>query len=420
MAEDAASAPGVARDGSLPPRVASALLALGITIVVGSTSAPLALYETYKNEMGFSDFMLAIVASCSVIGVIAAAVFAGRLSDAVGRRPVMLPGIALATLMLVMLAAAQNIETLFIGRLVGGLAVGLYTGAATAALAELSPDGDTRKAARTAAMASIAGFASGPIVGGFFAEYLPWTLQLVYVAYGILYLPTLVGVLRMRETVSARGRWTLRPQALRTPPGGGRTFALGCLLALCAFSLTCMFQSLGPSIVIRLLDLDNRFFVTLIVASFLTTSAVVQLRLRHWPIRRASLIGLTLLPFGGLLITLAVLTGSIEAFIAGCLVGGLGQGLTFLGGQSLVELVAPAAIRAEVFGTYLIVVYMSGSAPATVLGFVSRQVGLHSAIVGYTIVVSALAAATLALCLAVAMRHEPRRLADEAPMVAVP
>ncbi len=36
-----------------------------------------------------------------------------------------------------------------------------------------------------------------------------------------------------------------------------------------------MFQSLGPSIVIRLLDLDNRAIVTLIVASFLTTSALV-------------------------------------------------------------------------------------------------------------------------------------------------
>lgn len=389
-------------------------------MMVGATSAPLALYETYKNEMGFSDFMLAAVASCSVIGVIAAAVFAGRLSDAIGRRPVMLPGIALATLMLVLLAVARNVETLFVARLIGGLAVGLYTGAATAALAELSPDGDTRKAARTAAMASIAGFASGPIVGGFFLEYLPWKLQLVYVAYGILYLPGLAGVLTMRETVRQRGPWTLRPQPLRTPPGGGRTFALGCLLALCAFSLTCMFQSLGPSIVIRLLDLDNRFFVTAIVASFLTTSAIAQLRLRHWPIRRASLAGLTLLPFGGLLITLAVLTGSIEAFIAGCLVGGLGQGLTYLGGQSLVELVAPAAIRAEVFGTYLIVVYMSGSAPATILGFVAKHVGLHSAIVGYTIVVSSLAASTLLLCRLVVMRDEPSRRTEERPIVGVP
>ena len=396
------------------------LLALGIVMIVGATSAPLALYETYKTEMGFSDFMLAAVASCSVIGVIAAAVFAGRLSDAVGRRPVMLPGLGLAGLMLVLLAAARNVETLFAGRLIGGLAVGLFTGAATAALAELSPDGDTRRAARTAAMASVVGFASGPVVGGVFAQYLPWKLQLVYLAYGVLCLPALVGVVAMVETVRVRGPWTLRPQPLRTPPGGGRTFALGCLLALCAFSLTCMFQSLGPSIVIRLLDLDNRFFVTLIVASFLTTSAIAQLRLKHWPIRRASLTGLTLLPVGGLLITLAVLTGSIEAFLAGCLVGGLGQGLTYLGGQSLVELVAPAAIRAEVFGTYLIVVYMSGSAPATMLGLVSKQVGLHSAIVGYTIVVSSLAASTLALCLLAVMRSEPDRRSEHVSVVGVP
>jgi len=308
----------------------------------------------------------------------------------------------------VLLTAAPNVELLFAGRLVGGAAVGLYTGAATAALAELAPDGDTRRAARLAAMASVAGFASGPVVGGIFAEYLPWKLQLVYIAYGLLLVPTLAGVLAMRETVLERTGWSLRPQRLRTPPTGGRMFALGCLLALCAYSLTCMFQSLGPSIVIRLLDLDNRALVTVIVASFLSTSALAQLYLRRWPIRRATLIGLSLLPVGGLLITFAIVEGSIEAFVAGCVVGGFGQGLTYLGGQSLVEIVAPAAIRAEVFSTYLIVVYMSGSAPATILGYVAREVGLHSAVVGYTIVVASLAAATLALCVVV-LRREPVR-----------
>jgi MFS family permease len=394
----------------------SALLALGIVIIVGATSAPLALYETYKHEFAFSDFTLSVLAACSVVGVIAAAVFGGRLSDAVGRRPVMLPSLVLAALMLVLLGTATNVELLFAGRLVGGLAVGLFSGAATAALAELAPDGDTRRAARLAATASVAGFASGPVVAGVLLEYLPWKLHLVYLVYGVLYLPTLAAVILMRETVTARGPWSLRPQRLRTPPRGGRAFALGCLLALCAFSLTCMFQSLGPSIVIRLLDLDNRAIVTVIVSIFLTCSALVQLRLRHWPIRRATLTGLTLLPVGGLLITLSVVTGSLEAFVAGCLVGGVGQGLTYLGGQSLVELVAPAEVRGEVFSTYLIVVYMSGSAPATALGYLAKSVGLHSAIVAYTIVVASLAVSTLALCLLV-LRREPARR-SEAPVAA--
>jgi MFS family permease len=402
----------------LSPRLVRMLLALGIVMIVGGTSAPLALYETYKHEYGFSDFTLAGLASCSVLGVIASVVFAGRLSDAIGRRRVMLPGLGLGGLMLVLLGTATNVELLFAGRLVGGFAVGLYAGAATAALTELAPGGDTRRAARLAGMASVAGFASGPVIGGIFLEYLPWKLHLVYGAYGLLLLPTVAGVILMRETVVQRGPWSLRPQRLRTPPGGERTFALASLLALCAYSLTCMFQSLGPSIVIRLLDLDNRAIVTVLVSVFLTASAIVQIRLRTWSIRRATLIGLSLLPVGGLLITLAVIEGSIEAFVAGCVIGGIGHGLTYLGGQSLVELVAPPEIRGEVFATYLIVVYMSGSAPATLLGFIARQVGLHSAIVGYTITVSSLAAATLILCLR-AVRREPTRRGEEVPVVSV-
>ncbi len=72
------------------------------------------------------------------------------------------------------------------------------------------------------------------------------------------------------------------------------------------------------------------------------------------------------------------------------------------------------------FGTYLIVVYMSGSAPATILGFVARSVGLHSAIVGYTIVVASLAFVD-PRCSAY-RRAPPRagRAADEAPVVSLP
>ena len=198
----------------------------------------------------------------------------------------------------------------------------------------------------------------------------------------------------------------------------GSVFALASIIALCAWGLTCMFQSLGPSIVIRLLDVQNRAAATVLVACFLGSSSIVQIRLRHWPTRRATLLGLALLPVGGLLVTLSVVEQSLTAFVAGSVIGGVGQGLAYLGGQSLVESVAPASIRGEVFSTYLIVVYLSGGVPAVLLGLVAKATGLYSSTVGYTILIAALALSVLALC-ARLLGREPVRLPDEPPPVAV-
>ena len=399
-------------------RTVAALLAYGVTVIVSASSAPLGLYQTYAERYHFSDAVTTSLAACSVLGVIAAVVFAGRLSDAIGRRAVLVPALGLTVISLVCLLVADSIALLFVGRFFAGLSVGTYTGAATAALAELEPHRDTRRAARVAAMAAVAGFASGPVIGGVFVEYGPWPLRLVYVAFLALLVPAFLGALSMQETVVRRGSWSLRPRRLRVPPHGGRMFALASVIALCAWGLTSMFQSLGPSIVIRLLDVQNRAAATVLVACFLGSSSIVQIRLRHWPTRRATLLGLALLPVGGLLVTLSVVEQSLTAFVAGSVIGGVGQGLAYLGGQSLVESVAPASIRGEVFSTYLIVVYLSGGVPAVLLGLVAKATGLYSSTVGYTILIAALALSVLALC-ARLLGREPVRLPDEPPPVAV-
>ena len=51
----------------------------------------------------------------------------------------------------------------------------------------------------------------------------------------------------------------------------------------------------------------------------------------------------------------ALLTDSRALFVVGALVGGFGQGLAYLGGQSLVEKAAPPEQRSEVFSLYMIV-----------------------------------------------------------------
>ena len=107
--------------------------------------------------------------------------------------------------------------------------------------------------------------------------------------------------------------------------------------------------------------------------------------------------GLVLLPAGFGFVLLALVTDSTALFVVGALVGGLGQGLAYLGGQSLVERVAPPEQRSEIFSLYMIVLYISGSTAAITFGLVAKWIGLDPAAILYASFVVVLALLTLSV-----------------------
>lgn len=390
------------------------LILYGIWILVATGNFPIGLYHSYAEAFHFSPAMLTVLASCSTVGVFAAVVFFGRVSDAVGRRPVLLPALAVGALYVVGMLAAQDVWTLIASRSVSGLAIGLFAGAGTAALTELVPAGESRRAATHAATASILGLASGPVVGGLFVEYGPWPLRFVYVVSLVLLVPAFVGAIAMRETPTQRSRPSLRPQRLHVPRDGRREFALAALVAVCAFAATSFFQSIGASVVVELLGLENLAAAGAIVSCFLGTSSLAQMRFRALPIRRQTVTGLLVLPVGLALITFGLVAESPTLFILGALVGGFGQGLAYAGGQSLVEAAAPAERLGEAFSSYLVVVYVAGSSCALAVGFAAKAFGLYPASVVYGTLAALLALASAAIAARAPIRDAGRPAAPAA------
>src|SRR6476660_7064984 len=107
------------------PAVASAANRLtgGIVIAalfMGSTILT-PLYDLYRLAYGFSAFTL------------------GRLSDQIGRKPVIFAAIGLAGLSAALFLQAHSLGWLFIARVISGLAVGMGSGAAAAWITEFTP-----------------------------------------------------------------------------------------------------------------------------------------------------------------------------------------------------------------------------------------------------------------------------------------
>src|SRR3954471_6547677 len=158
---------------TLTPAAAYGLVAAIIGLALFASGTPSPLYATYRELWGFSPVVLTLVYATYAFGVLAALLLAGRLSDEIGRRPVLLT--ALATLMgaTVLFALADSVVWLFVARAVQGMATGLALGAASAALLDLHPRRDPAGAGLANGVVSAGGLGLGGLVSALLVQLAP-------------------------------------------------------------------------------------------------------------------------------------------------------------------------------------------------------------------------------------------------------
>lgn len=95
----------------------------------------------YKSVFGLqeSSFMIGFSVSCIIWGAIVGNLIAGPLSDQIGRKPSLLIAALLFITTGLMCAFSNNIETFIVGRVVGGLGVGIAILVAPVFIAEIAP-----------------------------------------------------------------------------------------------------------------------------------------------------------------------------------------------------------------------------------------------------------------------------------------
>lgn len=149
-------------------RIVGLWLAWALLIAGVNLASPL--YHVYSQRFSFSPLVLTAIFSTYAVVLVPALVLFGRLSDRFGRRPVLASGLGTACVGLILFAFAGSEAWLFAARAVQGLAVAMVSGPATAALVELDPDENRRRAALGAGLAQTLGSAFGPICAGLLAE----------------------------------------------------------------------------------------------------------------------------------------------------------------------------------------------------------------------------------------------------------
>ncbi|GIH16929.1 MFS transporter [Rugosimonospora africana] len=207
MATTREAAATAVRPAGTPGR--SRWLAAGVAVcTVGwgaNQFAPMVLL--YRARLGLSAAVVEGTFGMYAIGLMPGLLVAGRVSDRVGRRPVVMFSVALSMVAGIVLAfGAHGVGWLFAGRVVMGVASGCAFSAGSAWIKELSaPPYEAAVAgagARRASVAMTVGFGAGPLVAGALAQWAPWPTTLPYAPQLALAAYAVVLVARLPETVT--------------------------------------------------------------------------------------------------------------------------------------------------------------------------------------------------------------------------
>jgi MFS family permease len=344
---------------------------IAVSFLAGS-SAPTPLYPLYQAEWGFSSIVMTIVFGIYALAVLSALLVVGRLSDHVGRRPVLLVATFAQAATMLVFATASGVPSLMIARVIQGLA----TGAALAAVGAGLLDLDKTRGATANAIAPMSGTATGAILAGFLVQYFPAPTHLVYLILGAVYVAQGIGVVFMNESGTPRegALASLKPQF--SLPARVRDPMLRALPALVAtWALAGFYAGLGPTLVRGLLGTSSALVggLTLFVLAGSGGISVLLLQ-KHEPHRMTSIGAIGLL--AGVAIAIAGLSHhSAATFFVGTALSGAGFGGAFQGAVRHVVTHAAPPERAGVLSVAFVVSYLAMGLPAIGAGYLIARYG---------------------------------------------
>jgi MFS family permease len=371
--------------------------AIAFAVAMLGTTLPTPLYAIYRERFGFSELTITVIFATYAAGVIASLVLFGSLSDQIGRRPLLLVGLALSALSAAVFLAADGLPLLLAGRVLSGLSAGIFTGTATATLVDLAGPDQRARATLVATIANMGGLGCGPPVAGMLSQWFGAPLRLTFWVDLVLLAPATIGIWAMPEPVAAKHPVRLRPQTLAVPAELRATFTRAALAAFAGFAVLGLFTAVAPAFLGQVMGVSNRAVVGWVVFAVFGASTLGQLALPLVPQTAALAAGCVGLIVGMGILALGVGVPALALLVLGGVIAGFGQGLSFRAGLTALTARSPVEQRGQVASSYFVVAYLSISGPVIGVGVLAQATGLRPAGLTFAAAVSALSALVLIL-----------------------
>lgn len=367
-----------------------------IALALWGSAAPTILYPLYSRDWAIGTTETGLLFAVYPAVLVVVLLMLGNLSDTLGRRRVILIGLAALVGGELMFALADGFAWAVGGRALMAAGVGLSLSPATALLVAFAGRDGAGRASTVATLATAVGVALSTVLGGAVVEFVPYPLHSTYwVLVAVTAAVTVASLWLPRHTTDqASGRW--RPNRPKLSAENRAPFVAGTSAMSAAFAQAAVYLSLGAQAARDLIRSDSPFVDGSIIALSAVAIGASAILVRRVRPRLLILIGT---PTSALALGLMSWSGilqSLPLFLAASVVGGAAYGLLFAGGLGLVTRAAPEHQRAGVLSAAYVVSYFVQGAVGLGLGWMAAIATLSDAL-AWSILLTSIPAAVAAI-----------------------
>ncbi len=358
-----------------------------------AAGAPTPLLVVFEQQWGFPAWVLTVAFASYALGLLAALLVAGSLSDHVGRRPVLIGSLVGELGAMLMFVFAADIGWVIAARTIQGIATGAATSAFSASVVEHAPEHRKKLATIITSIAPAGGLGLGALLTGAAVQFSTHASVLVFTALAVIMVIGTGVVAFSAETVSPQPG-TARSLAphVSVPRAARREFVASIPVHMAAWMLAGLFMGLVPTILRDLLGLHSGLLNGATVFVQPAAAAVAGLSLGRLAPRRTILVGGVGVLLGTAVNMTGVATAALPLLWLGGLIGGVGVGASFSGALRTITPLAQPHQRAGLFAAVYLVAYLSFGVPAIIAGLLIAPLGLLHTVLGYGVVIIAAAA----------------------------
>ncbi|BAN03712.1 putative major facilitator superfamily transporter [Ilumatobacter coccineus YM16-304] len=393
-------------------------LAAGLFAVAWGTNVSTPLILRYQDRLDLSNSEAVAIFCVYVVGILLALLFAGRLSDRFGRRPLVLPSTVLSAAgSLVLIGGQDSFATLLAGRFLLGAVSGAMLSVGTAWLNEVAAtsfasmggtDGETAAAMRDrrlrlATMTTVViyvGFGFGPITSALWDRFVGGALVWPYVIHAAACVAAIALMWPVPETKPGDPGVALRPRLGIPVPARPEFFGVLAPAAIWVFGFPSVSFALFPVILRDAIDGSE----VLLAGANGTLTAVVVLLAR--PIvervgdpRRAIPVALVMGIVGYGIGIVSFTTGAWWLVPGAAILLGSASGVLMGSGLAITEEIADESNRGSLSATFYLAAYSGMSMPLVItgLGNLTSTTTALCTVTGVCVVATAVVTANLRL-----------------------
>jgi MFS family permease len=353
-------------------RWAYSLLLVLSGVALGVSGLPAPLYRMYEEVWHLSPLSTTIVFAVYAVAALGAVLVSGRISDVVGRKPVLLCALAAMIVGLGVFLIADDMALLIVARAIHGAAVGSIVVAGAAALLDLRPDHGVRSGQLSGVAFNI-GMTVAILGSSLLAQYVPHPMRTPYAVVAVVCAIVGVGVIALREPHSARASGPIRIAKPSVPREIRGDFWFSALGVIASWSVLGVLLSLYPALASAQTGVHNLVFGGAVVGATAFSAAIAQLFATRVPARRAAIIGDVGMAVALGLTIPALATHQWHLVLGAASLLGATFGLSFGGSLRHLSNVVPADRRGETMSAYYLLAYTAMAVPTLVAGWAATQ-----------------------------------------------